>query len=91
MLEEIEEESVDIEVPSSLVKDAVEFFDHLKKIYYSESCSRSQKIQILTLMPKSWSTADIMKNFDATWRMIEIAKRSVAAGEILAMPTPKRG
>ena len=91
ILEEAEDANKDIPVPANLVKDSVKFLNNLKLIFHSDSCTREKKIQILTLVRRTWSLADTQKHFDASWRMIETAKEISNQGGILDTPAKKQG
>ena len=55
------------------------------------SLSRSEKIQILTVLPKSWSVRKIETEFGASNRMARKAKEIVREKGILSSPDPKPG
>ena len=52
--------------------DDIEMIDQLKEKY--STAQRSEKIQILTLLPKSWSIRRIEIEFDASNYMVRKAK-----------------
>lgn len=57
-----------------------------------EKCStKAEKIQILTLHPKSWSIQQIMSEFKVPERMVRTANKLIEKEGILAMPEKKRG
>lgn len=53
--------------------------------------SRSEKMQILTVLPKSWSIKRIQEEFSTTNFMARQAKELVKAKGVLTMPDLKRG
>jgi len=56
------------------------------------SCtSRSEKVQVLTVLPKSWSIRKIEKEFSATNYMVRNAKQLVEEKGILSTPNQKAG
>lgn len=55
------------------------------------TATRSEKIQILTVLPKSWSVKRIQEEFDATNFMAQQAKELVKNKGVLAIPDLKRG
>ena len=71
-------------------KDAVEVFEQIKK-KYKTSQSRSERIQLLTLAPSSWSCSKIMTEFETSQRKARIAKKLVAEHGILTLPNKKKG
>ena len=75
MFQDAEHENETISVPMQGVRDSVEFFNNVKVIFHSDSCTRAQKIQILTFVPETWSTADTTKHFDTNWRLPEAARK----------------
>ena len=91
IFQDAEHENETISVPMQGVRDSVEFFNNVKAIFHSDSCTRAQKIQILTLVPETWSTADTTKHFDANWRLPEAARKCLDEGGISATPAPKKG
>ena len=72
ILEHAENESVTLR--TTVVKDSLEFLEHLKKVFNSESCTRTQNLQIITLVPDSWHDSKIMKHFDTNRRFIKMAR-----------------
>ncbi|KAK0174329.1 hypothetical protein PV327_010113 [Microctonus hyperodae] len=62
----------------------------LKK-FNDNNTSRSSRVQILTLMPSSWSVQKIIDVMGATKHMVQIAKKLVAEKGILATPAKKIG
>ena len=91
MLEDAETNSDIVSVPVKYMKDSVEFLNNVKALYNRNDCTRMQKLQILTLIPESWSTIDIMKHFDTNRRMISVARQNLQDHGLLATPNPKRG
>lgn len=55
------------------------------------TATRSEKMQILTVLPKSWSVKRIQKEFNTTNFMARQAKELVKEKRVLAMPDLKRG
>lgn len=52
---------------------------------------RSEKIKILTVLPKSWSERKIAEEFETTKHTARVAKQVVAVSGVLSDPNPKRG
>lgn len=55
------------------------------------SPNRSERIQLLTLAPKSLGRKKIMSMFGASERSVRIAKKLVSEQGILALPAPRKG
>lgn len=69
---------------------ASEIIDQLKEKF--KSCSkRSEKVQVLTVLPKSWSMKRIETEFEATNYMVRKAKKLVEDKGILSTPNQKAG
>ena len=58
---------------------------------FNSSDSLCDKIQILTVLPKSWSVRKTMREFSASDYMVRRAKQLVAEHGILVTPNPKPG
>ena len=63
---------------------------NLKDLINKDSCTKEQKIQILTLFPTSWTT-EIMRNFNVSRRQVEKARDLLNSKGILSLPSPKQG
>jgi hypothetical protein len=67
-----------------------EIIDQLKEKF--KSCSKiSEKVQVLTILPKSWSAKRIEEEFRATNYMVRKAKKLVEVKGILSTPDQKAG
>ena len=53
--------------------------------------NRNQKIQLLTLVPISWSHKDIEKEFNVTNYMVQISRKLLQKNGILSSPEKKKG
>ena len=58
---------------------------------FNKSSDRSEKVQILTVLPKSWSIQKVQEEFEATNYMVRKAKELVRQKGILSTPNPKPG
>eukprot|EP00731_Ephydatia_muelleri_P013160 Em0007g470a len=58
---------------------------------FNYTVKRSEKVRILTILPKSWSVRKIMKEFGASNYMARQAKQLVQEKGILSSPNPKPG
>ena len=56
-----------------------------------KDATRSEKIQILTILPKSWSIRQIEQEFKVTHRMAQTAKNLQVERGVMASPNPKPG
>lgn len=81
------DDSVDDEIVQSAESEMI---CQLKEKFCS-STSRSEKIQILTILPKSWSIRKIAKEFEAPNFMVRKAKLLVKEKGILSSPNFKPG
>lgn len=79
-----------VALPPKLVFDSVEFLNNLKK-QFDETLTYEKKIQILTLLPKTWNTQDIRTYFDASHRMIKKAREVSMENGILPTLDAKKG
>ena len=70
--------------------DESEIIGQLKDEFHSTN-QRSKKMQILTVLPKSWTIQQIHTEFGATYYMARKAKHLVKESGILATPNPKLG
>lgn len=68
---------------SEMIKQLKEKFSNITK--------RSEKIQILTVLPKSWSIRKIESEFNVSNYMARKTKKIVKEKGILSMPNPKSG
>lgn len=75
---------------SSTESPEMEMLTQLKEKFQSTK-DRSLKVQILTLLPKSWSVRKVQKEFEATNYMVRKAKKLVKENGILSTPNPKPG
>lgn len=84
--------SDDEEEDTSMVKKAQDF-DVMISLLKEKilSVGRSQKIQILTLAPESWSKEKVMKEFNVSEYMVRQARKLKREKGILAIPDPKKG
>ena len=67
-----------------------EMLKQLKQKFHS-TVERSEKVQILTVLPCSWSIGKIQAEFGVSNYMARKAKELVAEKGILSTPNPKPG
>lgn len=67
-----------------------EIMFQLKDKFQTET-KRSEKVKILTVLPKSWSIRMIASEFQASTHMAQIAKKLVQDKGIISEPNPKPG
>ncbi|KAH6944903.1 hypothetical protein HPB50_006146 [Hyalomma asiaticum] len=72
------------------LNDYVSLLDELKK-KFKEGGTRQNKVQILTLAPKSWSRNKIMKFFGASERLVREAVKLKSDCGVLSVPPRKKG
>ena len=71
--------------------DDGEIIAQLKEKFRTANILRSEKVQILTVLPKSWSIRKIQTELGASNFTVRKAKALVAASGILTTPNPKPG
>lgn len=71
--------------------DAEDIISRLKEKFHDEHTSNWEKIQILTLMPSSWSNNKIIEVMGATMYMTKKARKLVAEEGVLSVPAQKIG
>ena len=74
-------------VECSGCEDQRRMFDDLKNLCKRET--KQKKIQILTLVPESWSRQKIAEEFGVTIHMVRTARKLKEEKGILALPDPK--
>lgn len=71
-------------------EDDGEMLAQLKEKFHS-STEKSEKVQILTVLPRSWSIRRIQSEFGASNYMVRKAKHLVKVKGIMSTPNPKSG
>ena len=77
---ELKSKSEDLDYLVSLMKDKLK-----------TNLSRHQKIQILTIAPKSWSRRKVAEEFDVSEYLVRKARALTSEKGTLALPEPKQG
>lgn len=75
---------------SETVQDELEMITQLKN-KFSETTSRSEKLIILSVLPRSWSRRKIQTEFGVSDYMARAVKKLVYEKGILSSPNPKPG
>jgi len=75
---------------STEIDDDSEIIGQLKEKFHA-STDKSQKVQILTILPKSWSIIKVQEEFAASNYMACKAKELVKEQGIFSSPNPKHG
>ncbi|XP_034240324.1 uncharacterized protein LOC117644802 [Thrips palmi] len=70
--------------------DLTEMISGLKTEFH-KTADRAKKIQILSVLPTSWSREKICQKFDCSVNMVRVTKALVESEGILAVPKPKQG
>ena len=70
--------------------DGKEIIEQLKEKFRSTTC-KSEQLQILTVLPKSWPVKKVQEEFCVTNYMARRSKTLVKEKRILSLPDPKRG
>ena len=58
---------------------------------FQEARKRSEQVQVLTVLPKSWSVTKIQQEFGVSEYMAQQSKKLVEEKGILSLPGPLRG
>ena len=78
------------EMESSDSDDESEIISQLKD-KFKATTKRSEKVLVLTVLPKSWTIKKVQEEFGATSYMVRKAKELVKQKGILSTPNPKPG
>ena len=78
------------DVQTDETDDEGEIVKQLKEKFHTTT-KRSEKVQVLTVLPKSWPVRKIQSEFGASNYMVRKAKELVKEKGILATPNPKSG
>ena len=76
--------------PSRMELKYNEMMEQLKT-KFRESQKVSDKVQILTIVPKSWTIQRRQAEFGATYHMARLSKQLVASQGVLATPDARPG
>lgn len=71
----IEDEINEVELPVNQIKNLLDLLENMKTKFHDDNTSKQEKLQILTLLPQSWSYEEIKKHFDASNYMIKLSKK----------------
>lgn len=74
-------------VPTS--DDALDMILRLKATFHENDISNAEKIQILTLMPSTWSTRKTSQVMNTSEYMARLAKNLAKTDSVLSMPEAK--
>ena len=88
-----EESSMQSESESEYISGQDAISDIIAQLKEKFKClvNRSEKVKLLTILPKSWSVRKIMKEFGAPDYMVRQAKKLVHEKGIFTSPNPKLG
>uniref|UniRef100_UPI00358EEC48 uncharacterized protein n=1 Tax=Myxine glutinosa TaxID=7769 RepID=UPI00358EEC48 len=78
-------------LPSNKLQDAGQEMIEQLKHKFESTTKKSEQVQVLTVLPKSWTIAEITEEFDVSSYMARKAKALVSEQGILTMPNPKTG
>ena len=76
--------------PSKVEEDFKEMILQLKH-KFDDSEKVSEKVQVLTVLPQSWSIRRIQEEFGATYRTARLSKQLAASEGIMATPNARLG
>ena len=76
--------------PGEPIDDGTEMLQQLKEKFQSTT-KRNEQLQVLTVLPKSWSLRKIQQEFGVSTYMARKSKKFVEERGILSLPDPVRG
>ena len=76
--------------PSKEEHEYDELLEQLRK-KYDESSSKSGKLQVLSVLPQSWTLQRIEKEFGTTYHMARLSKQLVSSKGVLSTPNSRPG
>lgn len=82
---------VQVGAPSPVEAAFTEMIQDYKEKFQQPNTTRNQRIQILTLLPKSWSNVKICNEFGASMYFVKLARSLKVENGILATPNCKIG
>lgn len=71
----MEDEIQDVEVPVNLIKNFKDMIKNMQQKFYDPKTTKQEKLQILTLVPLSWSYNDTKKYFNVSDYMLNLARK----------------
>lgn len=77
-----------------ILEDATALHDLMEKLkakIAKPETTRTEKIQMLTLVPLAWSREKVMTYFDVSQNMVKTARSLLKDHGILALPEPRKG
>jgi len=77
-------------IPGEPIDDGTEMVQQLKEKFQSTT-KRNEQLQVLTVLPKSWSIKKIQQEFGVSTYMARKSKKLVEEKGILSLPDPVRG
>jgi transposase len=77
-------------IPGEPIDDGTEMVQQLKEKFQS-TAKRNEQLQVLTVLPKSWSVKKIQQEFGVSTYMARKSKKLVEEKGILSLPDPVRG
>ena len=75
--------------PSKEEQEYQELLEQLKK--FGDSSTRSEKLQVLSVLPQSWTIQRIEKEFGTTFNMARLSKQLVSSKGVLSTPNSRPG
>ena len=72
------------------IDDGTEMIQQLKE-KFRETRRRSEQVQVLTVLPKSWSVKKVQQEFGVSEYLARQSKKLVEERGILSLPGPSRG
>ena len=77
-------------IPGEPIDDGTEMVQQLKEKFQSTT-KRNEQLQVLTVLPKSWSIKRIQQEFGVSTYMARKSRKLVEEKGILSLPDPVRG
>lgn len=82
----VDDTQSDIQATAS---DAIDIITRLKYKFHDGDTTNSEKLQILTILPSTWSAKKISRVMNSSEHMAKVAKKLAVSNGILAVPISK--
>lgn len=83
-----ENETTEVNISFGFFKKLVDLFENLKCKYKDPLSTRQEKMQILTLLPESWTQNEIKDAFQTTMYMVKLSRKLQKKKGLMSIPNP---
>ena len=91
-IENYENDELDaVEMPVNQVLQLNDVIKNMQKKFYDVNTTKHEKIQILTLLPLTWTAKDIQKYFQISTYMITLARKLQRENGPMSTPCARKG